>query len=152
VENAQRAADIAKSNSLAVYNLSFQICHSYLNVGEAAFRKRHLPPSNTCLRSRRFTSQPPFPRPPVRPNGSFRGLPQKANSWQRYRGIIDFHLINHPALVRQVMRETHRDFGAPALGPALPLGYLERLILKTGFSLIASHLQMWPERACSRVS
>jgi len=24
--------------------------------------------------------QPPFPRPPVRPNGSFRGLPQKANS------------------------------------------------------------------------
>lgn len=26
--------------------------------------------------------QPPFPRPPVRPNGSFRGLPQKANSWQ----------------------------------------------------------------------
>ena len=23
--------------------------------------------------------QPPFPRPPVRPNGSFRGLPQKAN-------------------------------------------------------------------------
>jgi hypothetical protein len=24
--------------------------------------------------------QTPFPRPPVRPNGSFRGLPQKANS------------------------------------------------------------------------
>ena len=24
--------------------------------------------------------QPPFPRPPVRPNGSFRGLPQKAKS------------------------------------------------------------------------
>ncbi len=24
--------------------------------------------------------QPPFPRPPVRPNGSFRCLPQKANS------------------------------------------------------------------------
>jgi len=28
----------------------------------------------------------------------------------RYRGIIDFHLINHPALVRQVMRDTMRDF------------------------------------------
>ena len=28
----------------------------------------------------------------------------------RYRGVIDFYLINHPALVRQVMRETHRDF------------------------------------------
>jgi hypothetical protein len=25
-------------------------------------------------------AQPPFPRPPVRPNGSFRGLPPKANS------------------------------------------------------------------------
>jgi|GEM_PF-2576899 len=25
-------------------------------------------------------SQPPFPRPPARTNGSFRGLPQKANS------------------------------------------------------------------------
>ncbi len=24
--------------------------------------------------------QPPFPRPPVRPNGCFRGLPPKANS------------------------------------------------------------------------
>jgi len=24
--------------------------------------------------------QPPFPRPPARTNGSFRGLPQKANS------------------------------------------------------------------------
>ena len=59
VENAQRAADIAKSNSLAVHNLSFQICHSYLNVGEAAFRKRHLPPSNPCLSSRRFTSRTP---------------------------------------------------------------------------------------------
>jgi len=28
----------------------------------------------------------------------------------RYRGIIDFHLINHPALVRQVLRDTMRDF------------------------------------------
>jgi hypothetical protein len=27
-----------------------------------------------------ITVEPPFPRPPVRPNGSFRGLPQKANS------------------------------------------------------------------------
>jgi hypothetical protein len=26
------------------------------------------------------TRQPPFPRPPVRPNGSFRSLSQKANS------------------------------------------------------------------------
>ncbi|MCX6867473.1 MAG: hypothetical protein NTV46_14885 [Verrucomicrobia bacterium] len=26
--------------------------------------------------------QPPFPRPPLRPIGSFRGLPQKANSLQ----------------------------------------------------------------------
>ena len=26
--------------------------------------------------------QPPFPRPPVRPDGSFRGLPRKANSYQ----------------------------------------------------------------------
>ncbi len=25
-------------------------------------------------------NQPPFPRPPVRPNGCFRGLPPKANS------------------------------------------------------------------------
>jgi len=28
----------------------------------------------------------------------------------RYHGIIDFYLVNHPSLVRQVMRETHRDF------------------------------------------
>jgi cytochrome P450 len=28
----------------------------------------------------------------------------------RYQGIIDFHLINHPALVRQVMRDTMRGF------------------------------------------
>ncbi len=28
----------------------------------------------------RWLTQPPFPRPPVRPNGSFRRLPQKANS------------------------------------------------------------------------
>jgi alpha-L-fucosidase len=28
--------------------------------------------------------QPPFPRPPVRPNGSFRGLPHKANSLQSF--------------------------------------------------------------------
>jgi hypothetical protein len=27
-----------------------------------------------------FANQPPFPRPPVRPNGCFRGLPPKANS------------------------------------------------------------------------
>ena len=27
-----------------------------------------------------FLDQPPFPRPPVRSNGSFRGLPQKATS------------------------------------------------------------------------
>jgi primosomal protein N' (replication factor Y) len=28
----------------------------------------------------RTEDQPPFPRPPVRPNGCFRGLPPKANS------------------------------------------------------------------------
>lgn len=27
-----------------------------------------------------------------------------------YRGVIDFYLINHPALVRQVMKDTMRDF------------------------------------------
>jgi hypothetical protein len=32
--------------------------------------------------------QPPFPRPPVRPNGSFRSLPQKANSLQS--GLLAF--------------------------------------------------------------
>jgi hypothetical protein len=32
---------------------------------------------------RRRVEQPPFPRPPVRPIGSFRGLPQKAKSLQQ---------------------------------------------------------------------
>jgi hypothetical protein len=30
----------------------------------------------------RYQIKPPFPRPPVRPHGCFRSLPQKANSWQ----------------------------------------------------------------------
>ena len=28
----------------------------------------------------------------------------------RYRGVVNFHLVNHPALVGQVLRETHRNF------------------------------------------
>ena len=28
----------------------------------------------------KFLKQPPFPRPPVRPDGWFRGLPSEANS------------------------------------------------------------------------
>ena len=34
-----------------------------------------------------LVSKPPFPRPPVRPNGSFRGLPQKANSYSSFPQI-----------------------------------------------------------------
>lgn len=33
-----------------------------------------------CRRVFGASSQPPFPRPPDRPNGCFRGLPPKANS------------------------------------------------------------------------
>jgi hypothetical protein len=47
----------------------------------------------------RTASQPPFPGPPVRPNGSFRGLPQKANScsqpfeapWRMKPSSLKFH-------------------------------------------------------------
>ncbi|MGJ8642829.1 MAG: cytochrome P450 [Luteolibacter sp.] len=28
----------------------------------------------------------------------------------RYKGLLDFHLVNHPALVRAVLKNTHRDF------------------------------------------
>ena len=34
-------------------------------------------------------SGPPFPRPPVRPNGSFMGLPQKANSLAPAKALRD---------------------------------------------------------------
>jgi hypothetical protein len=61
-------------------------CHA---AGSPAVRRRH---HSRHLRrmGRRSGHQPPFPRPPVRPNGSFRGLPQKANSLQpaKYRKAI----------------------------------------------------------------
>jgi hypothetical protein len=42
----------------------------------------HLQNNITLAANISFTTsgQPPFPRPPVRPNGCFRGLPPKANS------------------------------------------------------------------------
>jgi cyclic pyranopterin phosphate synthase len=40
------------------------------------------PPTESKFLAAKFLAAPPFPRPPVRPNGSFRGLPQKAKSLQ----------------------------------------------------------------------
>lgn len=34
----------------------------------------------------------------------------KYGDFVKYRGVVGFHLVNHPALVRQVLRETHRQF------------------------------------------
>ena len=60
------------------------------------------------------TKQPPFPRPPVRPIGSFRSLPQKANSLQPSRAKIvqflsDHHYEAESTLRRLVHKETESD-------------------------------------------
>jgi hypothetical protein len=54
---------------------------------DTTYRAKEQPPfprppvrPNGCFRGLPPKAQPPFPRPPVRPNGCFRGLPPKANS------------------------------------------------------------------------
>jgi hypothetical protein len=45
-----------------------------------ALRSDPMAVSKTSRKKQIPSTQPPFPRPPVRPNGCFRRLPQKANS------------------------------------------------------------------------
>lgn len=40
----------------------------------------------------------------------FEQLIDRYGDYVRYRGVVSFHLINHPSLVRRVLRETHRNF------------------------------------------
>ena len=50
LDNARRAAAIARAHGLGVFCLSTAICDSELNVGEAAFRARHLPTLDHVLK------------------------------------------------------------------------------------------------------
>jgi hypothetical protein len=50
IENARRAAAIARAHGLRVFCLSTAICDTELNAGEAAFRTRHLPTLDHVLR------------------------------------------------------------------------------------------------------
>jgi cytochrome P450 len=40
----------------------------------------------------------------------FQRLIRDHGDFIRYRGVIDFHLINHPALAHQVLKNTHRHY------------------------------------------
>lgn len=50
LENARRASAIARDHGLRVFCFSTALCESELNVGEAAFRARHLPTLGHVLR------------------------------------------------------------------------------------------------------
>ena len=40
----------------------------------------------------------------------FEKLIARYGDYVRYRGVVNFHLVNHPALVGRILRETHRNF------------------------------------------
>lgn len=74
-------------------------------------------PRNTNEPERPFTGQ--LAEPPAfhlqwllagNPARFFERLIQDHGDFVRYRGVIGFHLINHPALVHQVLKNTHRHY------------------------------------------
>ncbi len=50
LDNARRAADVARAHGLRVFCFSTALCETELNVGAAAFRARHLPTLDHVLR------------------------------------------------------------------------------------------------------
>lgn len=61
----------------------------------------------------RLAEPPPFHRQWMlagNPARFFEKLIREHGDFIRYRGVIDFHLINHPALVHQVLKHTHRHY------------------------------------------
>ncbi|MCW1884285.1 cytochrome P450 [Luteolibacter flavescens] len=74
-------------------------------------------PRSAIAPERPFTGRlavtPPFHRQWMlagNPARFFERLIRDHGDFVRYRGIISFHLINHPELVHQVLKATHRQF------------------------------------------
>ena len=74
-------------------------------------------PRNTTEPERPFTGR--LAEPPAfhhqwmlagNPAHFFKRLIQDHGDFIRYRGVIGFHLINHPSLVHQVLKNTHRHY------------------------------------------
>ena len=64
-----------------------------------------------------FTGRPADPPPFYRqwmlagnPARFFERLIREHGDFVRYRGVFNFHLINHPSLAREVLKNTHRDY------------------------------------------
>jgi hypothetical protein len=73
---SRRVKTAVKSPESAVYRRGLGI---FLTETPPTDTPRHRDTSSVP----HFPRTPPFPRPPVRSNGSFSGLPQKANSLQQ---------------------------------------------------------------------